>query len=241
MIRFRKAVLMIHGFAGGTYDAETLAFRLELEPNLDVYTFTLPGHDKSIMVKAKREDWVRVCEEKTQQLINNGYRKIYVIGHSMGGVLACHLAVKFKEVEKIVLAAPAFEALDSENGNVHLLASLKKTPKIMKDYPTDEIVSRMLKMPTMMLEFQKLILENQQLPEQVTCPTLLIHGTLDQIVPLKSSQKIYEKLEVPYKKFIIVKDVNHHIFKSNKTDVVIEQIVTFLKKKPSKKEGTVEL
>ena len=42
---FRKAILIIHGFAGGTYDEEYLAHRLELIRNYDVYTFTLAGHD----------------------------------------------------------------------------------------------------------------------------------------------------------------------------------------------------
>ena len=52
MKRFRKAVLIIHGFAGGTYDQEFLANFLELNSGLDVYTFTLPGHDVKSSEKA---------------------------------------------------------------------------------------------------------------------------------------------------------------------------------------------
>ena len=44
-MKLRKAVLIIHGFAGGTYDEERLAFYLTMH-NYDVFTFTLPGHDK---------------------------------------------------------------------------------------------------------------------------------------------------------------------------------------------------
>ena len=38
---FKKAVLIIHGFAGGTYDQEDLANYLELNRIFDVYQFTL--------------------------------------------------------------------------------------------------------------------------------------------------------------------------------------------------------
>ena len=48
---FRKAILLIHGFAGGNYDYGSLGNDLELYSNFDVYTFTLPGHDKMIIDK----------------------------------------------------------------------------------------------------------------------------------------------------------------------------------------------
>lgn len=242
MIRFRKAVLIIHGFAGGTYDEENLAFSLELEKNLDVYTFTLPGHDKSIMTGVKKDDWTKACCEKIELLIKSGYKNIYVIGHSMGGVLASYLASKYKQIKKLVLAAPAFEAMDSSDGNINIFSSLKKTPQIVKTYSTDEIISRVIKMPLpMVFEFQKLIQENQELPKKITCPTLIIHGTNDQIVPLSSSKKIYENLKVPYKKMIIANDITHHLFKSDKTDILIKEVISFLKYNNHLKEEIKEV
>ena len=235
MIRFRKAILMIHGFAGGTYDEEDLAFALELERRFDVYSFTLPGHDRSIIVKAKKDDWINACEDKINMLIKSGYKEIYVIGHSMGGVLACLLATNHKEVKKLVLIAPAFEALDSKDGNINIFSSIKKAPQIIKTYSKDEVISRMTKMPIpMVFEFQKLIKESQGLPAKVTCPTLLVHGTNDQIVPLSSSENIYQKLNVPVKKMLIVKDATHHMFKDAKKDLVIKEIHSFLKDTPNK-------
>ena len=37
---FKKAILIIHGFAGGTYDEEQLANYLELNKDFDVFQFT---------------------------------------------------------------------------------------------------------------------------------------------------------------------------------------------------------
>ena len=53
---FRKAILIIHGFAGGTYDQEYLANELELQSHFDVFTFTLPGHDNNGFSKIKMEN-----------------------------------------------------------------------------------------------------------------------------------------------------------------------------------------
>ena len=81
----KKAVLIIHGFAGGTYDQELLANYLELN-DFNVFTFTLPGHEKSFLKKCTREEWINECKRQIESLIEHGFKTIYVIGHSMGGV-----------------------------------------------------------------------------------------------------------------------------------------------------------
>ena len=100
MRKFRTAVLLVHGFAGGVYDAEYLDHRLELISKYDVYTFTLPGHDGDTSKKITAASWIKKAESEVEFLINNGYKKIYVIGHSMGGVIATYLASKYKEVQE---------------------------------------------------------------------------------------------------------------------------------------------
>lgn len=83
---FRKAIFIIHGFAGGVWDHQNLANELQMYLDFDVYMITLPGHDKSIMTNVKRDDWVKAVENQVEKLIARGYNKIYVIGHSMGSV-----------------------------------------------------------------------------------------------------------------------------------------------------------
>ena len=97
---FRKAILIIHGFGGGTYDEEYLENRLELIRNFDVFTFTLPGHDGLFKSNMKENEWIKKTDEMIDFLIKNNYKTIYVIGHSMGGVLASRLAKKTPELVK---------------------------------------------------------------------------------------------------------------------------------------------
>ena len=66
----KKAVLIVHGFAGGTYDQEILANNLELE-GFDVYTFTLPGHEKSFLKKVTRKEWIDECKYQIERFNGN--------------------------------------------------------------------------------------------------------------------------------------------------------------------------
>lgn len=228
MIRFRKAVLIIHGFAGGTYDQEELANFLELNLSLDVYSFTLPGHDIKSKEKATCSSWINESERQLKFLINAGYRTIYLIGHSMGGVIACHLASKYKQVKKVVLAAPAFSHLAAkEEGGI--LGAIGKGPDILKSYSTDDFLTRVRKLPISAVgEFFKLVEKYQNTPMTLSVPVMILHGTNDQIVPIASSLDVYNELSIRRKKLIKVKGYYHDLFKGKKVNLLCEEIEKFL-------------
>ena len=227
---FRKAILIIHGFAGGTYDEEDLANYLELNKFYDVYQYTLPGHSKNLS-KVKYQDWIKKSEDMMDFLISNGYKTIYIIGHSMGGVIATYLAGKYKQVRRLVLCAPAFQYLSVEKDKKNIKESLKSTQDIVKTYGSDEILSRFLKLnPTSLKEFSNLILKYYDTPKKVYCPVLILQGKNDDIVPISSSSYVYENINSSLKKIIYLNDVNHDIFKGERSLEVIKIIESFLKK-----------
>ena len=132
---FRKAVLIIHGFAGGVYDEESLQYYLNSRMGIDVYSFTLPGHERNLSHDVTYQDWIDSTEKHIELLIHKGYRTIYVVGHSMGGVLATYAAIKYKQVKKLVLAAPAFQYLDEHPEFKNKLdALMKHGMSILKTY-----------------------------------------------------------------------------------------------------------
>lgn len=224
---FRKAVLIIHGFAGGTYDEEDLAFHLELNRSFDVYQFTLPGHDINLS-KVTYQEWIKESEKKLELLINNGYKKIYIIGHSMGGVIATYLSTKYKQVKKLVLLAPAFHVLNIKNEEINLKESLLKIPKIIDTYK-DELLGRFFKLNmSATKELMSLIKEYYNAPKDVKCPTLIFQGEEDHIVPKSSSQYVYNELKSKQKRLIFLKGVNHEICRSERREEVFEIIEEFL-------------
>lgn len=226
---FRKAILIIHGFAGGTYDAEDLANQLELVKNFDVYQFTLPGHNKNLS-KVKYQEWIKKSEEKLEWLIQNGYSNIYLIGHSMGGVIACHLATKYRQIKKLVLAAPAFHYLNVVNDDLNIKESLKVTPKIIEDYGSDEVVARFLKLDISAIrEFMMLVKKYYHAPKDIICPVLILQGTDDHLVPPTSSEYVYEQLNKNTKKLVYIKGATHDVFRDEKKEQIYQIVEKFLK------------
>lgn len=227
---FRRAILIIHGFAGGTYDEEKLANYLELNRFYDVFQYTLPGHSKNFS-KVKYEDWIKKSEEMMEFLINNGYKTIYLIGHSMGGVIATYLAGKYKEVRKLILCAPAFQYLSVEKDKKNIKQSFAHTSSIVKTYGRDEIISRFIKLnPASLKEFSNLVLKYYDSPKSIYCPTLIIQGKNDDIVPISSSKYVFDNIQSEVKKIVYVNDLTHDTFKGKRANEVIKIIENFLKK-----------
>ena len=227
MILFRKAILIIHGFAGGTYDQEKLANFLERNSKFDVYTFTLPGHEKRSFKTVKYEEWIDAAENQLKTLINYGYRDVYLIGHSMGGVIATYLATKYKCVKKLVLAAPSFKYFVSDDLNT--IDKLKNSIDALKNHEADEVLTRFLKLPlTSLNEFIKLVDKYKDSYLKIKVPTMILHGTNDTIVPIEISKEIYEDIPATLKKIMYLDNISHDMFEEvdNK---ILEEIEWFLK------------
>ena len=234
---FRKAILIIHGFAGGVYDQEILNHELELVWNYDVFTFTLPGHEGITDRNIKYEEWISKAEFELNYLIDNGYKNIYLIGHSMGGVIAGYLASKYKEVKKLVLVAPAFRHYGFEDGTFSLKNAVVKGNKIIDQYGFKMVANRFLKLPTVYVtEFRKLVKANQDTCKNIHIPTLIFRGTEDEIVPEDSIELIYEQIDNPYKKVIHLEGITHDVFREELKFETIYYIKDFLKCKQSIKK-----
>lgn len=238
----KKAILLIHGFAGGSYDYGELNNDLQLIKNFDVFTYTLPGHDKLIIKKVTEKDWIDKSEKQIEKLINHGYKEIYIIGHSMGGVIATHLASKYKEVKKLVLAAPAFRYFKFKNDKLDIIDSLKIIGDLFKDYKPEEVLSRVFKVPIKTVhEFINLVNDYQDDIKKVTIPTLIIHGTNDEIVPVEAIDYVYNNIPSKNITSIEIKGLTHNLFINNRYNEVKNIIINFLKSHRSQNKEKKEI
>ncbi len=226
-MRCRKAVLLIHGFAGGTYDMEELANYLELNRGLDVYYFTLPGHDTRRKDSTKKK-WIEVSEYQVERLINNGYHKIYIIGHSMGGVIACHLATKYKQVKRIVLLAPSFKYFAQEKG---IINRVMESADAFNAYDNSSKFTFITKVSmTALMEFRKLVEEYQDTISKIKIPTLIVQGTIDKIVPTKTGEYVFGKIATEKKMLVTVNNVGHEVIRNDRYEEIKLIINSFLSK-----------
>lgn len=102
----RKAVLGLHGYTG--YPGELfLPLDLLFREGFDVYAPRYPGHGTNGVdfQKTTMKDW-EASAERVYRRLSERYDEVYLIGHSMGGLIATHLASLFP-VSRMVLYAPA--------------------------------------------------------------------------------------------------------------------------------------
>lgn len=235
----KKAILLIHGFVGGIYDYGNLQNELQVIRKFDVYTFTLPGHDKIIVKDVKYTEWINEAKNQVEFLINNGYKEIYLVGHSMGGVIATHLASIYPQVKKLVLAAPAFRYFAFEDGKVNIRGlneTLKNMPELFKNEAQEKVIQRIIKTPIpTMLEFTSLVKKYQNDVKNITCPVLTIHGLNDMVVPDTATDMVHDSVKSKTNILINIKGVSHDCFTLKRGDEVKKLIIDFLKNKPSNK------
>ncbi|MGD1820661.1 MAG: alpha/beta hydrolase [Pleomorphochaeta sp.] len=118
------AVLLLHGYTG--YPGEMIFPGQKLyEAGFDVYCPRYPGHGvgKKDFLNTNGEDWLATARSSIGYL-KKEYSDVYVVGHSMGGLIATIVAKEF-DVTKLALIAPAF-ALKGFNKTKVLLLRLFK-------------------------------------------------------------------------------------------------------------------
>ncbi|AHE68316.1 alpha/beta hydrolase [Legionella oakridgensis] len=181
-----RALLLLHGFS-----SSPAVFR-ELLPTLfnlydTVVCPALPGHADSIETFAKTQasEWLTAAEQSCEELLRN-YQMVDVMGLSLGGLLACHLANRFP-LHHLYLLAPAlalrfkitialavarllhglgFRRLRNRAGNLYTSRA-------------SELAYRQLPISTI-IEILSLIQNYQFVPP--TCPVDLFLGRYDEVV-----------------------------------------------------------
>jgi carboxylesterase len=100
--------LLLHGYGGSPFEMEYLASRLE-QSGYCARTVCFPGHGTCFedFSKTRFTDWAAVAE-KTFQDLQREQGRVVVIGLSMGGSLALHLAQRFSPAGLVTIAAPVF-------------------------------------------------------------------------------------------------------------------------------------
>lgn len=225
----KTAVLMIHGFMGSPKEFANLSKFLESKNNYDVFTFTLPGHSKEDGLEQFKHDlWLKKADEKLQNLIKLKYDQIYLVAHSMGGVLACDLASRYKKIEKLVLLAPAFRFMGFSNKFLKLFKRTNKLSKLYSFFRKDPLVKRMLRLPKeLQLEYLNLVSSRQDVLKDIKISVLQITGDKDKLVTKKDDKFVFNNIASKDKEIYSLKEADHHALQSKYADELHNKILEF--------------
>ena len=198
--------LLIHGFGGSLVEMEPLALALEAG-GFEVVRLTLPGHTTSLEDFSRTffPDWAAAVERACQQEISRG-RRVVVIGHSLGGSLALHLAAHYELAGVVTLSAPVYlyrffppEAADWRLPLVGLLKYLRpRWPKAPDDPRARQIApwggyTGVRLLPQLHSFIQGLDTIQEELG-RITEPLLILHARGDEVVPESNALTIARKV-----------------------------------------------
>jgi carboxylesterase len=222
--------LCIHGFTGSPYEVEPLAEYLNKHTDWVFSVPTLPGHGDILSLKGIHyQQWIGHAEEELKKLIHT-CEKVYVIGFSMGGMIASLLAAMYPVDKLVLLSAAAFYlnpkqmaseiksmVIDTFKGNLHNNELFLRYKRKIKGTPI-----------TATLQFRRLVSYIKPLLPQIETPTLIAQGECDGIVPPKSAEYLYRTINAKTKRLTYIKDSNHHICHCEEKDALFSQVFDFL-------------
>lgn len=222
--------LCIHGFTGAPYEVEPLAEYLTKHTDWVFSVPTLPGHGKNLSLKdVHYQQWIDHAENELKKLIDT-CDQVYVIGFSMGGMIASLLAAKYPVDKLVLLSAAAYYLnpkqmaseiksmiIDSLKGNLENNEFFQRYKRKIKATPIKAT-----------LQFRKLVSYIKPLLPQVEVPTLIAQGECDGIVPPKSAEYLYRTINAKTKRLTYIKDSSHHICHCEEKEALFSTVYDFL-------------
>ncbi len=197
------ALLLIHGFTGVVHDMKVAAEAVHAT-GTTVSVPRLPGHgtNRKDFLATTHDDWVRRIVDEYVDLAGV-YRRVFVGGLSMGGLIATLVASRFP-VAGLLLYAPAFTLFDRRLAITPIVGAIvPRIPKkhelenedpdlrrIEEEYHTSDWV----RPAGHLRRIQKIA---RRRLSKVVCPTLLVVSPADRTVPLSVREHILARLSGP--------------------------------------------
>jgi carboxylesterase len=227
--------LCIHGFTGAPYEVEPLAeYLMKVHPEWEFRIPTLPGHGEMLALRGVAfREWIEHAEEEYSVLAQR-CDTIYVIGFSMGGMIASYIAANHKVDKLVLLSAAAYylnprqlalEIKDIARDLVH--GNLAENELFLRY--KQKIVQTPL---TAALQFRRLVSYVRPQLELISVPTLIAQGEMDGLVPPKSAEYLYKTIPAKQKKLTYIKGSAHHICHCQEKDALFSEVEAFLQEMP---------
>ncbi len=248
--RPKAVVVGVHGFAEHSGRYSHVGCFLA-ERGFSLYMYDLRGHGLSKGVRGYVDSFNQFIEDTVAFLRlvaeEAGGVKPFLLGHSMGGLIAVHAAARLGgEISGLITSGAAVElrvgaatglllkllSTLRPSGRTRLpvaVSCLSKDGEVAAKYLADHLV---FKDPTyrLLAEFGKGVSEVWNAVGRISVPALIMHGEDDCLVPPTASRKLYDKLPSPDKTLKMYRGLKHEIFNEIEKEVVLKDLSEWLEK-----------
>ncbi|MBO6179130.1 MAG: alpha/beta fold hydrolase [Selenomonadaceae bacterium] len=225
-------ILLIHGFTGTPADLLLLGEYLNSK-NYTVLAPRLTGHGSSAktLENTTAENWMDAAYDG-YAILKGAAKRIYVVGHSMGGILALILAAEKEVAGVVTLAAPITVA--KERG-ISLLPPrevakgmfLPKEKKKLVGVPA--VVNRKQAMPLLSVHEMLDVIETaKKSMKKVTAPALIVHSENDRTADPESAEFIMANIKSVRKRLKLVSGFGHLLPLEDGKEAIFKEIEDFI-------------
>jgi len=225
--------LIIHGFTGGPYEVEPLTNYLKEKTNWQIEVPVLSGHGTELDLEhVNYEEWLSDAVEALVTL-KETCETIYVIGFSMGGMIAAYLAANY-QIDRLVLLSTARRYLSFRHLSTYIRDGIEASVKgELKESPLYQHYKYKFDVVpfTANIEFMKLVNKTKAYLKHVTTPVFIAQGQKDALVPAKTAYYLHDEISSEDKEVVFFERSNHLICLGNDQDVLNVMIYRFLNDK----------
>lgn len=219
--------LLLHGAGGGTaWDLKEFAHLLHERMGMTIWLPSLTGFGTKPedLLQVTFDDWLNDAHSGLDRLLETCER-LFVIGHSAGGVMTLLTASQRKEVNGVVTWAAPYNV---QTRLLSVLPILSKIPLVRGAIPKihESTAPEWLKergwvgydwIPTRIgLAMYEGLKQLKKSLNKVNCPALLIQGTKDRDITRDSAEKIFEKLASERKEIHLIEGAHHPMMNEDK-------------------------
>lgn len=226
--------ILVHGFTGSPKEMRWLGEFLN-EKSITVIAPRLAGHatKPADMQRCNWQDWVTSVED-VYYYIRPNVEKLFIIGLSMGGILACVAATYLKFQGLITISTP-YE-IPQKDWRLRFIRQfaliLPKVEKGQGDWHNQDAKKDHVDYPYQptrsIAELLDLFDQLQKSLPKLRLPSFHIHSTQDMSVPIIHLQKIVESNGSSSKRTLVVNNSGHVVIREPDRVQVFEEIYEFI-------------
>ncbi|MFW9973379.1 MAG: alpha/beta fold hydrolase, partial [Candidatus Odinarchaeota archaeon] len=236
-------LLFIHGWLGSSIEWSYQIFHFSLKSH--IILIDLPGFGKSD--KPNTDYSIEFFTKQIVDFIHHlGYVEVYLIGHSLGGLIAQNIALTNANLVKKLILINSATALSPSINEKFIIFWINILFKLFYRNFLKKMIKQIISAPNENREFKKLFKNALKLPKalvlssfknmttkftlqkelsRICQTTLIIYGTDDKIV----SKSMVETLNnlIPLSKLKIIKNGSHRVMYDNygKVNDAIEEFI----------------